>query len=98
MILYGVLTFSILKLIKTERRNCLSEDHLDDLMHISVDGHPLSQWDAAPSVHLWWKDKQRRVLVGGNKPDCTSVSSSSSSTDSEGTLTPLDFSELDFFE
>ena len=54
-------TFSILKLIKTERRNCLSEDHLDDLMRISVDGPPLSLWDATPSVHLWWKNKQRRV-------------------------------------
>lgn len=49
-------TISILKL---KRRNSLSEDHLDDLMRISVDGPPLSQWDATPSVHLWWKDKQR---------------------------------------
>ena len=90
-------TFSILKLIKTERRNSLSEDHLDDLMRISVDGPPLSQWDATPSVHLWWKDKQRRV--GGHKPDraSTSSSSSSSSNTNEHPLT-LDFSELDFFD
>ena len=33
---------------------------------ISVDGPPLTLWDASPSGNLWWKDKQRRV--GGNKP------------------------------
>ena len=38
--------FSAMNIIKTDRRNCLGEDHLDDLMHIAIDGQPLSQWDA----------------------------------------------------
>ena len=66
-------TFSILKLIKTEQRNCLSENQLDD----SVDGPPLNLWDATTSVDLWWKNKQRKV--GGNKSDSASTSATSPS-------------------
>lgn len=66
---------SILKLIKTERCNCLSEDHLDGLVRISVDGPPLSSWDASAAMHLWWKDKQRRP--GGEKHACTCTSETS---------------------
>lgn len=89
-------TFSILKLIKTERRNCLSENHLDDLMRISVDGPPLSLWDATTSVHLWWKDKQRRV--GENKSDSasTSASTSPSPMGNERAPTFIDFSDTDW--
>ena len=51
--------FSVMKVVKTDRRNCLEEDHLDDLMRITIDGPPLSQWNASQAVTLWWKDKQR---------------------------------------
>ena len=52
--------FSTLKLIKTDRRNLLGENCLDNLLRIAVDCPPLAQWDAIPAVRLWWKDKQRR--------------------------------------
>ena len=89
-------TFSILKLIKTEHRNCLSEDHLDDLLRISVDGPPLNLWDATPSVHLWWKDKQRRV--GGNKTDCPSPSTSAATGDPAPTFIDFSDSDWNFFD
>ena len=52
--------FSQLKLIKTNRRNCLSEDRLDSLVRIATTGPPLKQWDAGNAVELWWSDKKRR--------------------------------------
>ena len=56
--------FSVMKVVKTDRRNCLGEDHLDDLMRrITIDGPPLSQWNASQAVTLWWKDKQRRQVA-----------------------------------
>lgn len=51
--------FSSLKLVKTNLRNKLSENHLDDLLRIAVDSPPLSQWDASGAIQLWWKDRQR---------------------------------------
>ncbi len=54
--------FSSLKLIKTDRRSKLSENHLDDLLRISVDGPPASEWNATNAVRLWWSDKQRRQV------------------------------------
>ena len=38
----------------------LSEDRLDQLIRIAVDGVPLQKWDATQIIQLWWKDKQRR--------------------------------------
>ena len=51
--------FSTVKLIKSDRRSRLSEDTLDHLVRIAVDGPPLAQWDATDAVHLWWRGKQR---------------------------------------
>ena len=47
--------FSTLKLIKTDHRSNLSENHLDDQLRISVDGPPLNKWDSSGAVGLWWK-------------------------------------------
>ena len=33
--------FSTMNVIKTDRRNCLGEHHLNDLMHIAIYGPPL---------------------------------------------------------
>jgi len=52
--------FSALKLIKTERRSSLSEDYLDNILRIVVDGPPISEWDSSCAIQLWWQDKQRR--------------------------------------
>ena len=49
--------FSAMNIIKTNRRNCLGEDHLDDLMRIAIDGPQLPLWDASGAINLWWKDK-----------------------------------------
>ena len=54
--------FSALKLIKSDRRSSLSEDTLDHLVRITVDGPPLAQWDASDVEHLWWRSKQRRQV------------------------------------
>ena len=54
--------FSSLKRIKTDLRSSLSEDHLDDLLKITVDGLLLQNWDFTNAVCLWWEDKQRRQV------------------------------------
>ena len=48
--------------IKSDRRSSLSEDTLDHLVCITIDGPPLAQWDASDAVHLWWRSKQRRQI------------------------------------
>ena len=53
--------FSQLKLIKNDRRTCLKEDTLDQLVRINVEGPPLSNWDASGAFELWMKEKVRRV-------------------------------------
>ena len=52
--------FSTLKLMKSDRRNSLSEHHLDDIMRIMIERPPLSQWDPSGDIQLWWQEKQRR--------------------------------------
>ena len=64
-------TFSRLKLIKTNLRCSLTEDHLDDAVRIAVDGPPLSQWDASGAVNLWWNDRQRRQVSDSRKQPST---------------------------
>ena len=59
--------FSTLKLVKSDRRNCLSEQHLDDVLRIMVEAPPLSQWDSSRAVQLWWRDKQRRSVSDTRK-------------------------------
>ena len=51
-----------MQLIKTHRRSSLSEDRLDHLVRITIDGPPLAQWDATDAVRLWWKSKQRKQV------------------------------------
>ena len=53
--------FSQLKLIKTDRRNCLSENTLDNLLRIQLDGPDLVDWDPKCAIELWGKDKVRRI-------------------------------------
>ena len=48
--------------IKTDLRSSLSEDHLDDLLKVSVDGPLLQNWDSTSAVRLWLEDKQRRQV------------------------------------
>jgi len=67
--------FSAMNVVKTDRRNCLGEDHLDDLMRITFDGPQLAQWDASGAIDLWWKDKLRRQVSDIRSTPRTSHSS-----------------------
>ena len=51
--------FSQLKLVKTNRR--CTEDCLDHLVRIRIEGPPLDKWDPKYAVHCWWT---RRVNHG----------------------------------
>ena len=53
--------FSQLKLIKSSHRVCLGEDTLDQVLRIHVEGPALGEWKADGALHLWLKDKARRV-------------------------------------
>ena len=87
--------FSTLKIIKTDKRSCLGEDTLDDLMRISVDGPPLAQWTAKPAVELWWKGKARRSVQDERAPPRPTCSTSVSATQYEPYT--LDINEWDSF-
>ena len=54
-------TFSQLKIIKTEKRSLLNNEQLDELLRLNTDVIPLANFDANPSINLWWKEKRRRV-------------------------------------
>ena len=64
--------FSSLKRMKTDLRSSLSENHLDDLLNISVDEPLLQNWDSTSAVRLWWKDKQRRQVGDRTASPCES--------------------------
>jgi len=50
--------FSQLKVMKTEKRSILNNQQLDDL---NTDVIPLANFDANPSIDLWWKEKKQRI-------------------------------------
>ena len=61
-------TFSQLKIIKTEKRSLLNNEQLDELLRLNTDVIPLANFDANPSINLWWKEKRRRVNQHPRKP------------------------------
>ena len=60
--------FSTLKMIKTERITSLGEGQLDNLLRITVDSPPFSDWDPSRTVQLWWDAKQRRTVQDTRAP------------------------------
>ena len=52
--------FSIMNIIKTDRRTSLNNSTLDDLMEINVEGPPPEDFSSEHAVSLWWKDCTRR--------------------------------------
>ena len=48
--------FSIVKNVKTKRRNCLLVSTLCDLLELNIEGLSLSQFSADAAVDLWWTD------------------------------------------
>ena len=53
--------FSQLKLIKTNRRTSIKDNTLDQLVRVNVEGPPLSEWGLACAMHLWWRERARRI-------------------------------------
>lgn len=83
--------FSLMKIIKTDRRTNLHTETLSDLMEIQVEGPPLSFFSASSAVRLWWDDccttrRVNQVARKVYKPRTSSDSESAatvSSTSSE---------------
>ena len=48
--------FSVLKVIKTDKRTNLSAGMLRDLLEIKVEGPAFDGFRPRPAVELWWKD------------------------------------------
>ena len=55
--------FSQLKLIKNDYRTHLSENRLDQLVRINVDGPPIQDWDSSSALDIWYKEKTRRITA-----------------------------------
>lgn len=90
--------FSTLKIIKTDRRTNLLTSTLCDLLEVTVEGPPLTDFNAKAAVELWWKDCQttrrvnqvprkeyrpRQVTGSSSSPEEPSTSSSSTDTDTD---------------
>ena len=52
--------FSVLKLIKVDRRSSLGNDTLKDLLMLNTDGISMDNFNPDPSIDLWWKAKTRQ--------------------------------------
>ena len=53
-------SFSQMNIIKINKHSLLSNNTLDDLLLIAVDGTPLTDFNPNSAIDLWWKDKKRR--------------------------------------
>lgn len=53
--------FSTLKNIKVEKRSCLSNEMLDDLLILNTDQVSISDFNPDHSIQLWWNAKTRRL-------------------------------------
>lgn len=87
--------FSILNVIKTERRS-LSNTTLKDLLVINCQKVPLQEFNADPGIDLWWQAKTRRINQKQYKNrhtnsvsdiPCSSTSLSGSTSTEEETFT-----------
>ena len=74
--------FSQIKLIKTNRRTCLGENTLDQLIRINVEAPPLSEWDASCALDLWLQDKTRRLNRASSSRSTHSKSTTPGDNDS----------------
>ena len=69
-----------MKIIKHDCCTQLSEDRLDQLIRIKVDGPPLEKWDAADALGIWYKEKSRRVSA---KPRPSTINASKALCDKD---------------
>ena len=54
--------FSILKLVKTDRRNRLLAKNLNNAMLCAIEGEQRGKFDFQLAEHLWKSDKKRRIV------------------------------------
>ena len=52
--------FSQMNVIKMNKRSVLSNESLDDLLKLSINGPPLKEFCPDAAIDLWWKDKLHR--------------------------------------
>lgn len=90
--------FSSLKVIKTSNRASLRTSTLDDLLEISIEGPPLSDFSSTSAIDLWWKDCRttRRTSQSKRKPyrPRNRHSTSQETTDEEHTSTRSESPDL----
>ena len=55
--------FSQLKLIKNDCHANLSQNWLDQLVRINVDGPAMKKWNSSSALEIWYKEKCRRVTA-----------------------------------
>ena len=55
----------MLKVIKTDWQNRLTDDAFTDFMHISLDSADLKEFNPDPAIHLW---QQEQVCGQGQRP------------------------------
>ena len=53
--------FSRMNRVKSDWRNRLNRDTLDDLLRIGEDGPSLDDFDPNPAIDMWFTDKVRRL-------------------------------------
>ena len=74
-------SFSQMNIIKTNKRSLLSNNTLDDLLLIDVDGTALAGFNPDSAIDLWWKNKKRRPNQQKQK-SCEQIPSMTSATPS----------------
>lgn len=62
--------FSRMNRVKSDWRNRLNRDTLDELLRIGEDGPSLDDFNPDPAIDMWFTDKVRRLKTGRhNYPD-----------------------------
>lgn len=87
----------MLKIIKTDRRTNLSNETLNDLLEIQVEGPPLKDFKADAAIQEWWDDccTTRRVHQEPRKPYRPRAEASSSTESPPSTSSSVSLSDWD---
>ena len=75
--------FSVLKLLKVDRRSSIGNETLKDLLMINTDGASMDNFNPDPSIDLWWRAKTRRPDQTKRKKYKTRAAAGQSELDSD---------------
>ena len=83
--------FSVLKLIKVDRRSSLGNDTLKDLLTLNTDGRSMENFSPDPCIDLWWQARtqrpdQKKRKVYKKRAEETTESETDSSSDDDDTF------------